>query len=239
MLIAKTNACDQIVDKIKRSIINGEFKIGERLPTELQLAEMFGVSRVPVREALRSLRQAGFLVTKHGIGTFVNIVTPDVLGNEFGTFMFLQDRSIVETLQLRRVLEVESARLAATHASDHDIRKIREYEALAKEEMGKLRDGKDNSFFAADLKFHVAVAEASQNGIYVRFINSIHETLHFHQFLSLRETRDHDEVVRYHRNICEAIVERDPERASSTMDLHIKRVEELIALAMQKAKAGG
>jgi GntR family transcriptional repressor for pyruvate dehydrogenase complex len=153
--------------------------------------------------------------------------------------MFLQDRSIVETLQLRRVLEVESARLAASNATEQDIKKIKEYEALAKAEIDKLRAGKDNSFFAADLKFHVAVAEASQNGIYVRFINSIHETLHFHQFLSLRETRDHDEVIRYHRGVCEAIVARDPDRASAMMDSHIKRVEELITLAMQNAKVGG
>ncbi|MFT3962969.1 FadR/GntR family transcriptional regulator [Propionivibrio sp.] len=238
MLINKTNACDQIVERIKQSIISGEFKIGERLPTELQLTEMFGVSRVPVREALRTLRQAGFLVTKHGVGTFVNIVSPDIMGNEFGAFMFLQDKSIIEMLQLRRLLEVESARLAAMNATAMDVKKIKEFEALAREEILKLRAGKDNSFYAADLGFHVAIAEASHNGIYVRFINSIHETLHFHQFLSLRETTDHDEVIQYHQGVCAAIVERNPEKASSMMDGHIKRVEKLISVAVQKAKVG-
>ena len=236
MLIRKTNACDQIMEKIKQSIISGEFKIGERLPTELQLTEKFGVSRVPVREALRSLRQAGFLVTKHGVGTFVNIVSPDILGNEFDTFMFLQEKSIVETLQLRRLLEVESARLAAINATDLDIRKIKEFEELAREEITKFKYGKDNSFFAADLKFHVAVAEASHNGIYVKFINTIHETLHIHQFLSLRAPTQPDEVINYHRSICEAIAGHDPEKASFTMDMHIKGVEKLIAIAMKKAK---
>ena len=234
MLIRKTNACDQIMEKIKQSIISGEFKVGERLPTELQLTERFGVSRVPVREALRSLRQAGFLVTKHGVGTFVNIVSPDILGNEFGTFMFLQEKSIKEMLQLRKLLEIESARLAAINASDLDLKKILQFEEIAKEEVTKLRFGKDNSFFAADLKFHVAIAEASHNAIYVQFINSIHETLHIHQFLSIRDPLQQYEVINYHRNICQAIVEHNPEKAALMMEMHIKRVEEIISTALNK-----
>jgi len=235
MLIRKTNACDQIMEKIKQSIISGEFKVGERLPTELQLTERFGVSRVPVREALRSLRQAGFLVTRHGVGTFVNIVSPDILGNEFGTFMFLQEKSIKEMLQLRKLLEVESARLAAINASDLDLKKILQFEEIAKDEVTKFRYGKDNSFFAADLKFHVAIAEASHNAIYVQFINSIHETLHIHQYLSIRITPQQDEVINYHRNICQAIVERNPEKAALMMEMHIKRVEEIITIALKKS----
>lgn len=234
MLIQKTNACDQVMEKIKRSIISGEFKIGERLPTELHLTEMFGVSRVPIREALRSLRQAGYLVTKHGIGTFVNIASPDILGSEFNAFMFLQEKSIKEMLQLRKLLEVESARMAAINATDLDIEKILHYEKVAKEEVTKHRLGKDNSFYAADLKLHVAIAEASHNGIYVQFINSIHETLHIHQFLSLQESPQRDEVISYHRNICEAIAERNPDKAARMMATHMNRVEDMIDIALEK-----
>jgi GntR family transcriptional repressor for pyruvate dehydrogenase complex len=224
------------MEKIKQSIISGKFKVGERLPTELQLTEMFGVSRVPVREALRSLRQAGYLVTRHGVGTFVNIVNPDIFGSEFGTFMFLQEKSINEMLQLRKLLEVESARMAAINATDLDIKKILQYEELAKEEVTKYRFGKDNSFFAADLKLHVAIAEASHNSIYVQFINSIHETLHIHQYLSLNESPQRDEVISYHRDVCAAIVEHNPGKAAEMMEKHMKRVEDMIAIALEKRR---
>jgi len=237
MVINRTNACDQVAEEIKNLIVKGSFKVGERLPTETQLAEMFGVSRAPVREALRALRQAGFLVTKHGIGTFVNVVSPDILGNEFDTFMFFQDQSLIEILQLRRLIEGEAARLAAEHASEADIAKIRETEALARTEILKHREGKDNAFFAADLKFHLAVAEASHNGIYVKFIHSIHQTLHFHQFLSLRESVHHDEVMEFHHGIFTAIAEHNPVKAANVMGSHIRRVEELVAESAKKAKA--
>jgi GntR family transcriptional regulator, transcriptional repressor for pyruvate dehydrogenase complex len=233
-IILKTTTCDQVVERIKQMIMDGVLKIGERLPTELQLAEMFGVSRVPVREALRTLRQAGFLETKHGVGTFVSVVTPDILGNEFGKFMFFQEQSIIEVLQLRRLVEVEAVRLTATLATEKEIERILQFERIARGEIVKLRNNQDNAFYSADLKFHVAIAEASHNEVFGKLINSIHETLHIHQFLSLKETPQQDEVINYHKDICEAIADRNPERAAAMMEKHITRIEELMSIALKK-----
>lgn len=233
-MINITNACDQIIEIIKQSIITGEFKIGERIPTERNLSEKLKISRGPVREALRSLRQRGFLVTKHGIGTFVSEGRPTFLENEFGVFRVLQNKSIIELLQLRELLEVEAARMAAVNATALDVEKLSISEAVVREELTKLKREMDNSFCAANLKFHVAIAEASHNSIYVQFISSIHETMHLHQLLNMRDIPSEDEVIKYHRNICEAIAERNPKKAQFMMREYIKRVENIISIGMKK-----
>lgn len=117
-MITKTNVCDQIVDTIIASIVDGRLKSGDRLLNERKLAQQYGVSRVPLREALRSLRQMGIIVTKHGIGTFINEVNSTIVMNKLSSYLYLQEKPIIEVLQLRRILEVESARLAAVEATE-------------------------------------------------------------------------------------------------------------------------
>jgi len=194
-MLNRTNVCDQIVDEIIASIVDGRLKTGDQLPNEREMAKIYGVSRVPLREALRSLRQMGIIVTKHGIGTFVNEVNATFLTNELNSYLYLQEKPVIEVLQLRRILEVESARLAAQNATSEDLAKLKAVELLAREELFKLREGEESAFYSADLKFHLTIAEASHNSLFVQFIESINGTLRIHQTLSQKELQPHLEVA--------------------------------------------
>ncbi|MDR3588691.1 MAG: FadR/GntR family transcriptional regulator [Negativicutes bacterium] len=233
-MIKKTNMCDQIVEEITAAIVDGRLKVGDQLPNEREMAKLYGVSRVPLREALRSLGRMGIIETKHGIGTFVKEVTSTPLTNELSSYLYLQENPVIEILQLRRLLEVESARMAAEKASQQDLEKLRTAELVAKEELFKLREGQGSSFYTADLNYHLAIAEASHNSLFVQFINSIHGTLHIHQILSQKEPQPIDEVARYHRQIREAIEEKDPDKAGKVMLDHINKIEELILKGLKK-----
>lgn len=235
-MINRTNVCDQIVGEIIASIVDGRLKAGDQLPNEREMAQIYGVSRVPLREALRSLRQMGIIVTKHGIGTFINEVNATFLTNELNSYLYLQEKPVIEVLQLRRIIEVESARLAAQNATGEDLEKLKMVEILAREELFKLREGMESSFYIADLKFHLAIAQASHNSLFVQFIESIHGTLHIHQTLSQKEPQPIDEVAVYHREICKAIEERNPDKAAQMMLNHINRIEELILKGFSKKK---
>ncbi len=235
-MLNRTNVCDQIVDAIIASIVDGRLKSGDRLPNERDLAQHYGVSRVPLREALRSLRQMGIIVTKHGIGTFINEVNATFVMNELNSYLYLQEKPVIEVLQLRRILEVESARLAADKATEEDLENLRAIEMAVKEELRKLKEGQEHSFYAVDHKFHLAIAEASHNSLFVQFIHSIHGTLHIHQVLSLKETEPIDEVKYYHQKVREAIEEKNPDKAARMMLNHIDRIEELILKGLNKKK---
>lgn len=110
---------------------------------------------------------------------------------------------------------------------------------LTNEELRKLKEGQPNIFYDADHKFHLAIAEASHNRLFVQFIHSIHGTLHIHQVLSLKETEPIDEVKYYHQKILEAIVEKNADKAARMMLSHIDRIEELIIKGLSKKKNQG
>lgn len=237
-MITKTNVCDQIVEALIASIVDGRLKAGDKLPNERELSKIYGVSRVPLREALRSLSHMGIIETKHGIGTFIKEVNTTFFTNKLNSYLYLQEKPVIEVLQLRKLLEVESARLAAQNATAEDLEKLRIAEALAKDELIKLRDGQDSAFYDTDLRFHLAIAEASHNSLFVQFINSIHGTLHIHQQLSQKEPQPVDEVAVYHKKIRQAIEENDSDKAAEMMLNHIQRVEDLILAGIRKNKAG-
>lgn len=236
-MLNRTNVAQQIVDIIVASIVEGKLKPGDQLPNERALALKYGVSRVPLREALSSLRQMGIIVTKHGIGTFINDVNATFLMNQLSSYLFLQEKPVIEVLQLRRLIEVESARLAAIHATNENLEKLKIAEIDAREQLFKLREGSDNSFGEADLKFHQAIAEASYNSLFVQFLDSIHGTLHIHQVLSQKEPQPIDDVAKYHRKIVEAILERDAEKSARMMLNHINRIEELLLRVFKKKQS--
>lgn len=236
-MISKKNVCDQIVEEILASIVDGRLKTGDQLPNEREMAKNYGVSRVPLREALRSLGRMGIIETKHGIGTFVKEVNATFLTNELNTYLYLQENPVIEILQLRRLLEVESARLAAEKATPQDLERLYNAESVAKEELYKLREGQGSSFYVADLNFHLAIAEASHNSLFVQFINSIHGTLHIHQMLSQKEPQPIDEVATYHRQIREAIEAKDADKAGTVMLDHINKIEELILKGLKKQRS--
>jgi GntR family transcriptional repressor for pyruvate dehydrogenase complex len=226
--IKKNNICDQIVDRIKESILKGDLKPGDQLPNERQLAESFNVSRISVREALRSLRQMGFLQTRPGEGTFVEEINSRFLTNALSSYLAYNNRPIVEVLEMRELLEVKAAQLAAERADEEDIKQIKDCKDKVELAIQNITAETENDFYQADLEFHKAVVRASKNSLFEKVIDAIRETLKIHQKWSAKEPGRFESIMHYHNEIYQSIANKEGERAANFMYEHLKLIEEVL-----------
>ena len=132
--IRQVRVSEEVVEQLKLSILQGQFKPGDRLPPERELAEQLQVSRVAIREALRVLQNAGFIVTRPGSlgGTFVTHLSFQHLSDAFLDLFLAEKISVPELNQVRLVIEPEMTRMAATRITAGYIKKLQE--ALEAEE---------------------------------------------------------------------------------------------------------
>jgi DNA-binding FadR family transcriptional regulator len=211
------NLPSQVARMISDEILASRFKVGDRLPTERELAETFGVSRNVVREAIARLRFEGTVEPRQGSGVFV-------LRNQAASTLrldaeILRDRSLFANLfELRSILEVEAAGLAAARRSRKHLAAI--YEALQ-----RLYDTQGTPRAVdADLEFHRSIARASANFYVAIFINFISEHVRA-SIAGANERGDAATLGRInkeeHAAIYEAIKAKDVERARENMRRHI------------------
>ncbi|SPT60606.1 FadR/GntR family transcriptional regulator [Actinomadura madurae] len=154
----RSSLVDQVIDQLRDEIVGGGWPVGAKIPPEPVLSETLGVGRNTVREAVRALTHAGLLESRQGDGTYVR-ATSELSG---AVRRRLETAELVETLEVRRGLEVEAARLAATRRTDADIAAIAV--ALARRDAAWAA-GEHATFVEADLAFHTAVVEATHNRV--------------------------------------------------------------------------
>lgn len=209
----------RIYNDILSRIIEGEYKEGERLPTEHMLAERFSTSRPTVREALAQLRADGIIATRHGSGTTVTR-RPDPNVRRFAPLETLSD--IRRCYEYRVVVEAGAASLAAQNADEKNIAAIRR-------EWDNLQNIVETSGIGAkdDFAFHMAVALASKNQFFIAALSGIQEQMVFSmnlsRNLSLVKSIERQRLVqREHLEVLEAIQSRNAERASMAMRAHLE-----------------
>ena len=212
----------QVEHQIREAILEGQFAQGDKLPPETELAELFGVSRPTVREALGALVSAGLIRKIPGVsgGSFVNTVTPDslsrMLGESMGTIMRLGALHVGELTEVRRVLEVPAARMAAAHRSPAQVKDL--WAIVDRQRSTTIDDPKIVSY---DLQFHTLIGHASGNRLLAAFIAALHDATHPAQFLEV--TPDVAETaVRQHIAIVKAIEGQSPSDAEGAMVEHLE-----------------
>ncbi|MFC4057099.1 FadR/GntR family transcriptional regulator [Planomonospora corallina] len=156
----RASLVDQVIDQLKEQITSNSWPMNAKIPTETVLAEQLGVGRNTVREAVRALTHAGLLECRQGDGTYVR-ATSELSG---AMLRRLRAAEQLEIFEVRRALEVEAARLAATRRTEDDITRIDA--ALAAREHA-WEAGEPDGFVEADLAFHMAVVEATHNGVLI------------------------------------------------------------------------
>ncbi|MEU8345049.1 transcriptional regulator, GntR family [Actinomadura meyerae] len=154
----RSSLVDQVIAQLRDEIVGGSWPVGAKIPPEPVLAESLGVGRNTVREAVRALTHAGLLESRQGDGTYVR-ATSELSG---AVRRRLERAELIEILEVRRGLEVEAARLAATRRTEADIAAIAV--ALARRDAA-LAAGAHETFVEADLAFHTAVVEATHNRV--------------------------------------------------------------------------
>ncbi len=217
----KGRVSDQVRERITDSILRGELRVGDQLPPEIELARQFGVSRVPVREAIISLEQSGLLLIKRGAGggIFVAEPSPEPMGEVLTLMLTLGRASIAELTEARLLIEPEVAGLAARRAGPGDIKALEQtilnYSASV--------DGKKPRSMA-DMDFHMRLAEASGNTVYRLTLQSLVPLL----YNSVRERsfsqQDRRHGIGDHQAIFEAVRAGDAQEAAAVMTRHVKKM---------------
>jgi GntR family transcriptional repressor for pyruvate dehydrogenase complex len=212
-----------IAKQIRDAILAGDLKPGDRLPSEKELSENFGVSKASLREAFRALEALGLLEVRQGMGggAFVREVDLETARNSLFNYIFFQNPSIQEFTQLRSLIEPAVAEIAARKATEADL-------AFLEENLTQTRDKMDVGpfYYELDSKFHHRLAEISGNRLICFVIDSLKNAI-VNIKLQLELDRDFSiQVYKAHMRIFEALKKREPERAREEMLKHIIEVDE-------------
>ena len=212
----------KIVEQIQRRILAGELKVGDHLPPERELAEQFQVSRTAVREAVKALSEKGLVQVFPGKGTFITNGTSQAVRQSLGMLMKIgQAGGTRDLVEVRYIFEPEIAALAAQRASEEHIAAMQE----AVRVMDSALENAD-AYIEADLDFHLALAEASQNLIILTLIDSFVDLLREQRIRIFHVEGGPQRGQFHHKRILEAIIHHDPEAARAEMRTHLEQVRD-------------
>ncbi len=226
---------EEIVDQIQGRISDGQLKPGERIPSERNLAEMLGVSRPSVREAIMMLEAKGLLEARQGGGTYVRSLTEGSFGTPLTEMIEDDPKLLKDLLEVRMGLECWSAYLAAKRATDSDIERIGSYI----EEMRLfVKDGWDPQ---VDSQFHDAIATATHNTMQMHILTTVHSLFLATIELALRNFYSSDPsyietLLDQHQAIYENIADRNADGARAAMATHLRWVLERLPSVLENAE---
>lgn len=227
--IKRTQRSEEIRRQIEAAIKNGDFAPGERLPSERELVETFGVSRVSVREAIRSLEALGFVRVYQGRGAFVTDRRSG-LGEPVARWLDLHRDEVLELLGVRGALDAYAAELAAENldaGKTADIMAAHEaFVAVVAE------DASATELVPLDIDFHIAIAEASGNRLLYDLLSDLHSYLAESRYLALVPPGRPQQSASEHTLIVEAIQAHDAAMASLATSRHIASVREIVAAGL-------
>jgi GntR family transcriptional regulator, transcriptional repressor for pyruvate dehydrogenase complex len=213
---------DQVAAQLQQLVVTHVLRPGEKIPSERELCETLGVSRTVVREAVRSLVVKGLLEVRQGGGTVVR--SPDnAIVTELMTMMLRAgpaDVAFAHMHEVRRLLEIEIAGLAAERRTEDDLRNMEEQLRRM-----VLFEQEHEHWAAADLAFHTAIATATHNPLYPVLLNSIADMLMEVRLQAIRLAETPRVAQHYHRVILENIQRSDVAGARRAMEQHLYESE--------------
>jgi DNA-binding FadR family transcriptional regulator len=226
--IDRVNAADAVRDQLLDRVVKGTLSIGDKLPSENDLARSFGVSRPVVREAIGTLRAWGIVESKNGSGTFITAVQPRQVG-----FSLLGGYSSDDLHEVRCNLEVPAAGLAAVRRTGADLLLLRRNIAAQKKSTDL------NEWAGLDVDFHALLAAAAKNPVQERLVADLRD-LHQDQSLRVLHARDRTQrALAEHEAILVAVEHRDEPAARTAMEAHLTAIYlESHELAAQSPKTG-
>jgi GntR family transcriptional regulator, transcriptional repressor for pyruvate dehydrogenase complex len=210
----------QIVSRLLDLIQQRHLGPGDRLPAERELAASMGVSRSSLREALRALTVLGVTEMRHGTGTYVSSLEPELLVRPLTFVLSLSEHASDQLFEARKVVEPAMAALAAERIDDGTLDLL---EACVDRARAAIGDAE--AFMATDIELHEAIRVAAENAILGRFMESI-RALGLASRLRTGSSRAvQEQTVEDHKAIVAALRARDPEAASAAMLHHLDNVE--------------
>ncbi|MDJ0776425.1 MAG: FadR/GntR family transcriptional regulator [Gammaproteobacteria bacterium] len=217
--LPRSSISKEIAEQLRAAIVDGRFKIGERLPTEDDLAQRFGVSRASVREALKRLAAQNLIRARRGPtgGNFVVQPSYEELAESLSgaatLLVGLGALGIDEIIEARRSLQGSCLELAVDNASEDHLRDIEQ--ALARQQDPALSD---EAFCQADVAFHRALVDATGNGMLRFVMYTVIEALIPVTNMIVTVARERSDIIATHQRMLEALQKRDRVALRSAMD---------------------
>lgn len=206
-----------VCENLRQAIINGVFSPGERL-MEIQLAEEMGVSRTPVREAIRKLELEGFVVMIPRRGTYVADISI---------------KDINEVYEIRTALDILAAGLAAERINDEELEMM---QRLLVEIGQHIDEGNIEKIIETDSAFHDILYQASRNERLVNIISNLREQITGLRGRSMMYPGRLTDTLEEHRAIVESIAQRDAEKAQIAVREHLENAEHTLLKAIEEAR---
>ncbi|NLY91097.1 MAG: FadR family transcriptional regulator [Firmicutes bacterium] len=216
MKAIKRNKIGELVYKqMYEQIVKGEWAPGTKIPSENELAKRLGVSRITVREALQRLISLGLLEAHHGEGTYVKQVTTGTYMNSLISMLVLDPVDLIEVMEYRKIVEIETAGLAVERATVDDLEKLEKIFRRMEQYKNDVEQ-----FAVEDLDFHLALAEAAKNPLIIK-VNTIVKDILSVSMARIVHSLGTANGLYYHQKILEALKNRDKEAAKKIMSEHL------------------
>lgn len=209
---------DVVFNTLRQAILTGELKPGERL-MEIHLANRLGVSRTPIREAIRKLELEGLVIMIPRRGAEVAEIT---------------EKSLKDVLEVRRALDALCAELACDRISEEELGRLKEA-CAAFERATATRDAK--IIAKADVALHDIIVQATNNERLITLVNNLSEQMYRYRFEYIKDETQHNRLVEEHRTIYESLVKKDKEAASKAAKIHIDNQEISIMKQIRKERS--
>lgn len=210
---------DVVFDTLRQAILTGELKPGERL-MEIHLANRLGVSRTPIREAIRKLELEGLVTMIPRRGAEVAQIT---------------EKSMNDVLEVRRAMDALCAELACERISPEELESLGKACAHFEETVGA-RNLNLKEIAQADVEFHDIIVRATGNRRLIQLIQNLSEQMYRYRLEYIKDESQHGRLMQEHRIIYESIVKKDKETASQAAKLHIDNQEKAIIAQIRREK---
>lgn len=197
---------DVVFNTLRQAILTGELKPGERL-MEIHLADRLGVSRTPIREAIRKLELEGLVIMIPRKGAQVARIT---------------EKNLKDVLEVRRALEVLAAKLACDRM-DEDTKK--ELKNACEDFAVVIKRNNTKDITEADVHFHDIILRSTGNDRLIQLVNNLAEQMYRYRLEYIKDSVYHDRLVQEHEAIYEAILNKDKQKAAESVVTHIDNQE--------------
>ena len=211
---------DVVFNTLRKAILRGELKPGERL-MEIQLANKLGVSRTPVREAIRKLELEGLVLMIPRKGAEVADIS---------------EKSLKDVLEVREALEELAARLACDKITKEGINRLKE---AAQDFCSALKSNDITQMAEADVRFHDVICNATENQKLGQLLNNLREQMYRYRLEYLKDGTSHQKLVEEHEAIIEALSRRDTEETTNIMVGHVYNQEQAVMRKIHEAESTG
>lgn len=220
MQILKANITQQVIEYLKKNIENGTWAVGEKIPSENSLTEILGVSRSSVRVAIQQFIALDVLQSIHGKGTFVRMNTIEGVSSNLNAINEANYADIRQVLEFRRIIETESAYIAAQQATDETINNLEIYLKNMKNSIGQSEE-----FVKQDMLFHEEICHATGNRLLENCLKEVfRQTAKNHK--QMNEAFGYNDGVYFHTLMLKAIKDKDARKARNLMKEHLQQAIE-------------